>query len=286
MSSDSDLIVHLMGFGLTEKEAQCYCCLLKYGAKSPSPLAKSLRTYRMDVHRLLDSLIDKGMVRPSLGSPTVYTAIDLDTALESALKKLESELREMELRKRAIGELVRQQRRHSPEEVGTFKVIKNINELTGVSLAREAAIKEEQLFVFPTKALSIGALAGVTDAFIELAARGVCVRGIVDFSNVDPSQIRVEQARELLDRGVNVRYLDNYHGLYFSVSDRKTCVTVMHVDARSTSLSVPISVIWADDPAYAESLASTFEVLWEKAIPGEEQIQKLMEQGLQRVARY
>jgi sugar-specific transcriptional regulator TrmB len=50
------------------------------------------------VHRTLNSLNDKGMVRPSLGSPTTFAAVDLSTALDSTVKKRESELREMEVR--------------------------------------------------------------------------------------------------------------------------------------------------------------------------------------------
>ena len=45
------------------------------------------------------------MVRPSLDSPTLYSAVDLETALGAALKKQESELREMETRKRELQEL-------------------------------------------------------------------------------------------------------------------------------------------------------------------------------------
>jgi sugar-specific transcriptional regulator TrmB len=88
---------------LSEKEAQLYLHLLKYGPKTPSPLAKSLKTYREDVHRTLTSLIEKGMVRPSLDSPTMYAAVDLDTALQAALKKHESELREMQARTGFVG---------------------------------------------------------------------------------------------------------------------------------------------------------------------------------------
>src|SRR5674476_98730 len=108
MTTDDEFTSRLIGFGLSEKEAQTYLHLLKYGPKTPSPLAKSLKTYREDVHRTLTSLIDKGMVRPSLDSPTTYAAVDLEAALESALKKHESELREMEVRKRELQELARQ----------------------------------------------------------------------------------------------------------------------------------------------------------------------------------
>ena len=70
MTTDDEFTSHLTGFGLSEKEARTYLHLLKYGPKTPTPLAKSLKTYRKDVHRMLTRLIEKGMVRPSLDSPT------------------------------------------------------------------------------------------------------------------------------------------------------------------------------------------------------------------------
>jgi sugar-specific transcriptional regulator TrmB len=123
MTTDDEFTSHLTDFGLSEKEARTYLHLLKYGPKTP-PLAKSLKTYREDVHRTLTSLIEKGMVRPSLDSPTVYAAVDLDAALDSARKKQQSELRQMERRKRELQELSKQQRFRPPDEVSTFKIIK------------------------------------------------------------------------------------------------------------------------------------------------------------------
>jgi len=105
MTEDDEFIRRLTQFGLSVKEAQLYLHLLRYGPKTPSPLAKSLKTYREDVHRTLTGLIEKGMVRPSLDTPTVYTAVDLETALEAALKRHESEIREMEARKQELQEL-------------------------------------------------------------------------------------------------------------------------------------------------------------------------------------
>jgi sugar-specific transcriptional regulator TrmB len=49
------------------------------------------------------------MVNPSLESPTVYMAADLDVALDTALKKRESELREMEQQKQEFQEISKQQ---------------------------------------------------------------------------------------------------------------------------------------------------------------------------------
>lgn len=53
MDDDAAFVTRLIGFGLSEKEAKTYLHLLKYGPKTPSPLAKSMKTYREDVHRAL-----------------------------------------------------------------------------------------------------------------------------------------------------------------------------------------------------------------------------------------
>jgi len=122
MTTDDEFIRRFIEFGLNEKEAQLYIHLLKYGPKTPSPLAKALKTYRENVHRTLTALIEKGMVRPSLDPLTVYAAVDLDMALESALKKRESELREMATQKRELQKLSKQQQFPPAEEVPSTRL--------------------------------------------------------------------------------------------------------------------------------------------------------------------
>jgi sugar-specific transcriptional regulator TrmB len=129
MVADSEFITKLIGFGLSEKEAQFYLHLLKYGPKPPSLLAKSLKTYREDVYRTLTDLIDKGMVKSSLETPTVYAAVDLDIALENAFKKRESELHELEKRKRELQEMSKQQRLRPSDEFHAFKILKSVKDV-------------------------------------------------------------------------------------------------------------------------------------------------------------
>jgi sugar-specific transcriptional regulator TrmB len=277
MATDDEFTTRLIEFGLNEKEAQTYLYLLKYGPKTPSPLAKSLRTYREDVHRTLTSLIDKGMVRPSLDSPTIYTAVDLDTALESALKKRESELHEMEARKRELQELSKQQPFPPAEEVATFRIIKNSKELYAVTMSGVGSIKEEVVFVFPARTLSM--FVGMTEVWKELVARGVRIRGIADISckdapctGIEP----VEPVQEFIDIGAEIRYLDHYHGLAFVVSDKKTCFNIINGDVRHVSRGNPLTVLWADDRQYAGYLTSTFELLWTLSIPAAQKIKELL----------
>ncbi len=274
MSSADEFTRRLMGFGLTENEAECYFYLLRYGPKTPSPLAKSLRTYREDVHRTLQTLIEKGMVRPSLNSPTIYAAVDLEVALESALKKHESELREMEQRKRELEELSRQQRFRPSDEVSTFKVLKSAREVMTVSLSTLTSAEKEWIAVIPPIA-TVFSVVFVMEDDKEFIGRGGKIRIITDITYP-----YVEIIREHLNAGMEVRHFDKYSGLLFFVFDGKISMSVINIaDLNRVSLSIPVSVLWTDDRTYADYLSSTFELLWKQAIPAEERIQELLEQG-------
>jgi sugar-specific transcriptional regulator TrmB len=148
MYSEETFITRLIGFGLSEKEARLYCLLLKYGPKTTAPLTKSLKTFREDVHRTLSALIEKGMVHPSLGVPTFYIAVELEKALESVLKKRESELLEMEGRKQELADLSTHLQ-FNRNEVTTFKIIKSLGELVSVTIPLINSAQEELLFVLP-----------------------------------------------------------------------------------------------------------------------------------------
>jgi sugar-specific transcriptional regulator TrmB len=278
MADDSEFITKLIGFGLSEKEAQVYLHLLKYGPKPPSLLAKSLKTYREDVYRTLTGLIDKGMVKPSLETPTVYAAVELDIALEMALKKHETELREMGRRKQELQELSKQQRFRPSDELSTFRIIKSIKELVTVTIPLLASCKEEVEFVFPPEAVVMASLFAINEGAKLAVERGASIRGIVDIT-----YSTIEATQELLDIGEDIRHLPQYRGLYFAVVDRKIGVSAINVDIKRVSLDEPITMLWTDDPTYADYLVSTFELLWDQSIPVAQRIEELLKEGPKHV---
>jgi sugar-specific transcriptional regulator TrmB len=273
MVLDDALVPRLIEFGLSEKEAQIYLHLLKYGPKTPSPLSKSLKTYREDVHRTLTSLIEKGMVRPSLDSPTLYAAVDLDTALEAALKKQESELREMEARKRELQELAKQERFRPSDEVATFKILKSVKDVLTAAMPILDSVQGEFLAVVPSAAAAIASLFGVNDASAELIKRGGNVKVAIGISYP-----MVEAVREMMEAGVEVHHSDQ-EGITFLVFDRKITMSSINAEINRIALTQPLAVLWTDDPVYAQYLTSTFEMVWLQSIPAEERIEKLLKQG-------
>jgi HTH-type transcriptional regulator, sugar sensing transcriptional regulator len=274
MDDQAEFVTRLIAFGLSEKEAQLYLHLLKFGPKTPSPLAKSLKTYREDVHRTLTSLIEKGMVRPSLDSPTIYAAVDLDAALESAVKKQESELREMEARKRELQELSERQRFRPSDEVATFKIIKSVKELISLSGSIAAAMKNEVLVVTPEEIITVASLFGILDEVKKFVASGASFRMLTDVSYSG-----IESVNEALGVGEEIRHLESYEGVYLAVIDKKICLHGINLDIKRISLNQPIAVLYTDDPTYAQYLVATFEMLWKQALPAEQRVEELKKQG-------
>ncbi|MGZ4929055.1 MAG: TrmB family transcriptional regulator [Halobacteriota archaeon] len=273
MESDKAFITHLMDFGLTEKEAQCYFYLLKYGPKTPSPLAKSLKTYREDIFRTLQSLIDKGMVRPSLDSPTLYTAVELETALESVLKLQENELRKMEQRKRELEELASEQRFRPTDDVSTFKIIKNLKEFAATVIPILASLENEWLNIVPARAAVVWSQFGMLPYMQEFIERGG-----KQYTVIDVTYPIIETVNKLIDMGADVRHFGNT-GLAYNVFDSKISISAINAELTRFSPNEPIALLWTDDRAYARYLTSTFETLWQQSVPAGGRIHELLEQG-------
>ena len=273
VDSENEFTRRLMGFGLTEKEAHCYFYLLKYGSKKPSELARALKTYREDAHRTLAGLIERGMVLPSLDSPTIYAAVDLDTALASVVKKHESELREMEMRKQELQRLIRPGQFRSSDDISKFQIIKSIKHLVAVMLPAISSLEDEWVCFLPSSAASISSLFGLSQAICEASQRGVKVRIIIDISYAI-----LDIMEEYIDNGADVRHCDE-EGLYFTIFDKKTCISAISTDISRFKLDEPIAALWTDDATYARYLMSTFNSQWGRSVLAEERIKELREHG-------
>jgi len=273
MTDDSEFITKLISFGLSEKEAQLYLHLLKHGPKSTSLLTKSLKRHREDVHRTLISLVDKGVVSTSHESPTAYAAVDLDLVLDTALKKHETELREMEWRKHEIEELSKQHRFRPSDEFSTFKILKRAGDVVTTKLSILNSTEKEWFAVVPAILTVFSSLYFVEDdkKFID---RGGTIRFITDITHP-----YIEVVQQHLDMGMEVRHFDKYTGIIFCVFDKKISITAINTDLKHVSLNEPITALWTDDLTYAQYLVSTFELLWELAVPAAQRIEELLKAG-------
>ena len=138
MSDDVELefITRLGDFGLNDKEARLYYHLLRYGAKPPAIIARHMHTYREDVHRTLNALLEKGIVVKSLSTPTVYVAVPPETALEAVFVEHKLEQQKRATLKRELVELAAAMGRAPPEPADgcSYRVLSGPNELNTLSI--------------------------------------------------------------------------------------------------------------------------------------------------------
>ena len=278
MTDDNEFITRLIGLGFSEKEAQLYFHLFKYGPKPPTLLAKSLKTYREDVYRMLTRLMDKGMVNSSLETPTVYAAVELGIALDTALKNFKGDLHEMEMTKKELQELLKQQSFRRPDEFATYKIFKTVEDVFSYTVRVFRAAVHDIIFIIPAYALPIASKHGDHGNIEKASQRGVRVRGITDISYANLDTVR-EYADLYSDFDYELRHYYQYRGIYFAVVDGKTCVSAINVYIDRLSLDTPITMLWIDGPTYAKNLTSTFELLWEQSVPAAQRIEELLKEG-------
>ncbi len=180
----------------------------------------------------------------------------------------------MERRKQELEELSRQQHFRPSDGVSTFRVLKNIREIAAAAAPIILQAKEGFIWVAPKQALVFASTFGINTIVEELIERGGHARGI---SDIVYSSIPLVQ--EVLDIGEEVRHLEGYRGIYYGVFDRQHCISAINIDVKRVTADEPATMLYTDDPIYANYLVSTFEMLWKQSVPAEERIEELLQQG-------
>jgi sugar-specific transcriptional regulator TrmB len=276
MTEDDEFIQRLTQFGLSKKEARLYHHLLKYGAKPPAVITRHMRTYRKDVHRTLNALIDKGMVAKSLSAPTVYAAVDLNIALDSAVRKHESELVEMEARKHELTELAEAMamERAPPASANgcSYRMLRGPTELNVASIELMSMVTSDISMLMPGAVLPIFNLNGAIDMAPDASRRGVRMRVVTDISGAN-----LESARYALKRGVELRHAEPSGGLQFAVHDGVRNFVFIRFDPTRGMKDTSVAAFLCESPTYARQLMFHFERAWEQAVDGAERIRTIEE---------
>jgi len=85
-----------------------------------------------------------------------------------------------------------------------------------------------------------------------------------------------------LDIGADVRHIGGYREAYFGIFDKKYCFSAINIDIQHLKLNELLSLLYTNNPVFADYLVSTFEMFWNQAVPAEERINELLKEGSQR----
>ena len=115
---------------------------------------------------------------------------------------------------------------------------------------------------YPPSLLVLASQFGLAERIKLFIQKGGRAQGIADFSY---PYIKAIQQR--LDNVADVRFLWQYQGIFLLAGDRKESISSINVDVESLSIDTPVVALWSDDPIYADCFLSTFEKVWDQAIP-------------------
>lgn len=133
----------------------------------------------------------------------------------------------------------------------------------------------EILFIVPPSVLSIAGTSFNTVADAKhFKQNGGVMRGITTISRAN-----AEETQMRLDLGEDLRHSDLRYEMFMIVGDRQHSLSAMYADVKEFTLDTPIVAFSCESPIYAEYLIAAFEKAWSEAVPAEERLRELLEQG-------
>ena len=82
----------LKDFGLTEKEAEMYVFLARYGALRSGEISRITKIDKGEVYRVLKSLETKGLIEKTIEAPTRFMSTPFENAIDSFIKNKREEV--------------------------------------------------------------------------------------------------------------------------------------------------------------------------------------------------
>ena len=270
MRSIDELLKRLMEFGLNEREAKLYVCLLKHGASTVAKLTKSLGTYRVDVHRTLESVIDKGLVEALLDTPLMYVAVPIREAVNSALEERMDEYRNMQQMTHELVEIVERIHFEPTEEVSKFRLVRSVKRARTIMSQMVKAAQNDIVFITtPDVANAIVEFGSLAD-YKNAAKRRVSVRCITNIS--DRNLDAVLDAKNY----IGIRHYSDYHGIRFLAVDNRESFTALDCDVLQSESALRNVWLWSNNTGFAEHLRATFEILWTQSSSMEERMNEIL----------
>jgi hypothetical protein len=153
-------------------------------------------------------------------------------------------------------------------------IITSVTDALAICSSIIESANNDVVYISPPSLLVLASRLGLGEKIKLLTQKGGRVRSIADFSYP-----YIKEIRDGLDNGEDVRHVFQYQSIFMLVGDRKESISSMSIDVDSLSIDTPVVGLWSDDRTYAEYLMSTFEIVWEQAIPAAQRIEELLKEG-------
>ncbi|MGZ8937243.1 MAG: hypothetical protein ACXW02_07150 [Halobacteriota archaeon] len=156
----------------------------------------------------------------------------------------------------------------------TGTVITSVKDVLAAALGIVESAQKEVVWIIPASINTLSLTYGGVDKIKAFIQKGGLSRGAVQISPANITEIQM-----FLDTGEDIRHSDEVHEVFMFVGDKQQSISSLNIGVKEFTLDTPVTAFWSESLTYAEYLLTSFENVWSEAIPAEERIQELLEQG-------
>lgn len=259
---DDDRVTLLSELGLSNYEARAYVALVRNGAMTADEVAEEADVPRGRVYDVLNSLVDRSLVRADDGRPRTYVHVEPDAAIDRLLERRVDELEERRSnyeRTASAAEDALSGLTDDEARDGFATSALHEEAAQDLLLERFAAVDESIRIAADTVEVSPEFEAAFAQRLRDLLEVGVSVRLLA--SDIGTGSDRID---DLIDAGMAIRRAERVPQQRFIVLDgTEVCLEVVNPASPDELLGV---VNFREDDT-ARELAASFDELWERAEP-------------------
>ncbi len=255
--SDRD-INSLENLGFTSSQIKVYLTLLNAGCSNAATVSKFSGVVRQDIYRVLNELMDKGLVAKTLDVPSKFDPVSLEDGLVILYDRKKTEIINMQERVTELLKNFKGKKKNTDLNKEPLFEIQAINvgsELSGKEIIDAAKISLKTILPW--------------EMFVKLSTihskkqkralrRGVKIRVLTE-KPVGKSLEELEKANAI-DPLLEIRYVPQISGL-FSVVDDQT----VFVQTETEDNCYEGKILIANNPSLVAIINDYYETLWEKA---------------------
>jgi sugar-specific transcriptional regulator TrmB len=246
--------------GLTSRQARVFLNLLKYKSQTAKTLAVTSKLARQDIYKVLDELMELGLVDRQISSPTKFTAISIDDALTILLNHKVQQTTNLESKTRLLIKNLKNQnpKTAKDEEPNLFLISKGETFVFKARKAVKAAQKSIDI-VSSSRNLSQG-LFYLLEELERAIKRGVKIRCITD--TLEDKGSHSQKLWALSNSPFfEVRTMQNHSKQRFCIYDKKELSIVIS----SETDFVKSAVLWSNCTSIVDTYFDHYEMMWPTA---------------------
>jgi len=256
----------LREFGLTSKEADIYIFLAKYEVLTGGEIAKQTKTDRSVVYRVLKNLQAKGLVEPTLESPTRFVAIPFEKALDLIIKTRQEEALLVERAKKDLLEDWRVISKAKPEtQYEKFVVIEGSKKIYSKILNMIKETKNQFSGILPISTLVRAEQFGVFDAVHNHPLKSrIKFQLLTDVNNKNIEAVKLLKPKLKAELGLKVRDPESEATLFprFVIRDKEEAMIFIRPEGEKATRKQGDVCVYTNCESLVQTFNGIFQNVW------------------------